>query len=424
MPLPALRSLLAGHWSRNALAVSVLAHLLFFGFAAAFVAIRVIHRPQSTLVAEAPPRPALELRQLEMRVKVADLQKTSARPRLRPRMVASRPTDIALPELQPPPAAAPRKLERDYAAVGVEGFGTGIGGGFGTGTGGGSGEISFFGLKGSGDKVCLVVDVSLSMCEDQRGGLPGFQSVKHDVGQVIRALPDGTLFNVIAFQDQVARCWEQMRPAGRASRREAEEWIDQFNRMEGPYGVTRGNYSPGAYGLAAAGGSSRLDLALSAAFEQGADSIFVITDGVPQIRRPATGEPAYREYYDPGHTVTDDEIRAWEKAMEQWQEDQARRQRKGEGPRLSESGRGRPPPRPQNRPAGQRRVRVNADGGWWSPDDILAHISTLQHALYADQGRREARVHAVGYEVDGDTRRFLRELARDNHGTYRSISGR
>ena len=334
-----------------------------------------------------------------------------------------RPTDIALPEIHATHQSEQPRLKRDYATVGISGLGSGIGGGLGTGAGGGTGDVAFFGLKGVGDKVCLVVDMSLSMCEDERGGLRGFQELKREVGEVIDGLSDGALFNLIVFEDRVSRCWDRMRPAGRATRREAGDWVDSFNRMQGPYGVQSGNYSPEAIGLEAAGGSSRLDLALTAAFEQGADSIFVITDGVPRIRKPASGEVTYREVYDPGHSVTDQEIRAWEKAMEDWQKEQAKRERKGLGNRLSEKGSG-PPAKPRDRPAGTRNVRVGGSAGIWSTDDVLDHIRTLQQVLYTDKGRGEAHVSAVGYEVDSETRQFLRKLARDNNGNYRSISGR
>ena len=42
-------------------------------------------------------------------------------------------------------------------------------------------------------------------------------------------------------------------------------------------------------------GNSRLDLALITAFEQKADAIFLITDGIPQIRRKLN-EAEFEEY--------------------------------------------------------------------------------------------------------------------------------
>ena len=192
-----------GHWMRNALFLSILLHLFFVVFAVGYVAIRVLHKPQSTLVAEEAPRPALELRKLEMRVKVADLQKNSARPRLQPRLVALNPSDIALPEIKETRDLQQRKVKRDFSVVGISGLGAGIGGGLGTGMGGGSDEISFFGLKGTGEKICLIIDVSKSMCEDHRGGLSGYQKVKRDVANVVRSFRDGVLFNLIVFEDGI-----------------------------------------------------------------------------------------------------------------------------------------------------------------------------------------------------------------------------
>jgi hypothetical protein len=409
-------------WTRNAVLASVAAHLAFLSFAGVYVAIRVLHKPQSILQAEPPPRPALDLRTLEMRVSVADLQRQSARPQLQPRMVAQRPSKLALPDIQADPEAVRRPVRPVYTVVGAPGFGAGIGGGLGVGSGGGGGEVTFFGLKGVGEKVCLIVDVSLSMCEDERGGVAGYQRVKAEVAQVIRSLKPGVLFNVVVFENGVGRCWKQLQPVNTAHQEEAIAWFNRYNQPAGPYGLPDPNHRPGAYGMPAEGGTSRLDLALTAAFELGADAIFVLTDGLPRVIRDRGETGPERDVYDPGHQVTDAEIRDWERRLEAWEEEQEERARKGLGPRLREGGGvAGPPPRPRDSPAGTRRVRDAGAVVYWTPEDILAHIKTLQQTLYVERGRKPAAVHAVGYGVERETRRFLRDLARDNDGQYRSI---
>ena len=411
-------------WTRNAVLASVAVHVVFLVFAGFYVAVRVLHKPQSVLTAEPPPRPSLDLRSLEMRVSVADLQRQSTRPRPQPRLVAQRPSELALPDIQANPEAVRRPIRPAYTVTGAPGFGSGIGGGLGAGAGGGAGEVTFFGLKGIGEKICLIVDVSLSMCEDVRGGVAGYQRVKEEVAEVIRSLRPGMLFNVVVFENGVGQCWKQMQPVNTARQEEAVAWFHRYNQPAGPYGLPDPNTRPGAYGMQAEGGTSRLDLALTAAFEQGADAIFVLTDGLPRVIRDLGEAGPEREVYDPGHQVTDAEIRAWERRMEDWEKEQEERARRGMGPQLREGGGiAGPPPRPRDRPAGTRRVRDRGSPTYWTPDDILAHIETLQQTLYVDRGRKPAAVHTVGYAVDRDTRSFLRDLARDHDGKFRSIDG-
>ena len=410
------------HLTRNVVIVSVVIHLSFLVAAGSIVAMRIFYKPQSVFVAEEAPRPALEPRKLEMKVRVQDMQKRSSRPRPQPRIMAMRPADVALPEIRriPDPAQAP--LKRVFSTHGISGRGSGIGGGLGDGAGDGLGAstVSFFGIKDKGHRIVIIVDVSESMCEDQRGGLTGYQRVKAALEDVVYQLQDGSFFNVVAFAEGVSACWEKMKVASPDTRNEAADWVLRYNRLEGPYGLSSGNYGAGAYGLDAEGGSSRLDLALTAAFEMGADTIFVITDGIPEINKPfdpASGE--YAEVHDGGHQVTDAEMRAWEKAMEDWEKEQEKRRRKGLGPRLTEGG-GGPPGRPANRQGGRYRRAVVQK---WTTNDILEHIEKLQQQFYLAKGKQQAHIHCVGYEPDRDTRKFLRELARKNRGRYRKVRG-
>jgi hypothetical protein len=126
-------------WTKRALSVSVILHIIFLIAAASIVALSTLHKPQAQFASEPPSRPKLEPRKLELKVKVTDLQKRSSRPKLQPRMVAMAPANIALPQIKTPPQKIKRKVKRNFATVGVSGFGSGIGGGLGTGFGGGMG---------------------------------------------------------------------------------------------------------------------------------------------------------------------------------------------------------------------------------------------------------------------------------------------
>jgi hypothetical protein len=176
------------------------------------------------------------------------------------------------------------------------------------------------------------------------------------------------------------------------------------------------------------GGTSRLDLALTTAFEQGADAIFVITDGVPRIIKSQQVDDSGRANHAPP-TVTDNQLRDHERQMEfyqkelaKWNKKQDKRIKKGEGPSISEEG-GTGAPTPPTHPANQGGYQPTVTVAYWTTDDILAHINLLQKTQYTGKGKGKAAVHVVSYEADGVTRKFLRKLARNNQGKYRSIRG-
>lgn len=126
---------------RNAAIVSVIVHGLFIVMAFWIVAMTLPKKEEVEFVAPPPPRPRLEPRKLEMKVRVNQLTKRSSRPKLQPRMMVNAPSDMALPEIKKNPDAVKNKLQRNFSTMGVSGFGSGIGGGFGTGAGGGMGGM-------------------------------------------------------------------------------------------------------------------------------------------------------------------------------------------------------------------------------------------------------------------------------------------
>jgi hypothetical protein len=126
-------------WAGKAISISIAAHLGLLLASGSIIILRAHFSPPAQFKAvPPPPRQALDPHKLEMRAKVQDLQKASSRPKIAPRMVANRPSDIALPDIKKLTDIV-SKVKRDYSAVGIQGFGVGVGGGFGTGIGGGSG---------------------------------------------------------------------------------------------------------------------------------------------------------------------------------------------------------------------------------------------------------------------------------------------
>ncbi len=125
---------------RNATLVSILVHILLLIMAAFIVALSLPEKEEVEFVAPPPPRPRLEPRKLEMKVRVNQLTKRSARPKLQPRMMVNAPSDLALPEIKKMNRNK-TKIQRTFSTMGTAGLGSGVGGGFGTGMGGGMGGM-------------------------------------------------------------------------------------------------------------------------------------------------------------------------------------------------------------------------------------------------------------------------------------------
>ncbi len=126
-------------WLGKAITLSLLIHGIILIISGSIIILRAYSKPQAQFTSQPPQRPALDPRKLELKVRAADLQKSSARPRLQPRMVALKPSELVLPEIKRTQHETQRQLSKLYSTIGASGFGTGVGGGFGTGMGGGGG---------------------------------------------------------------------------------------------------------------------------------------------------------------------------------------------------------------------------------------------------------------------------------------------
>ena len=128
-------------WTQSSVIMSILVHVVLIVIFAFTVAMVYSPKKEAQFVGDPPPRPKLQPRKLEMKVRVQQLQKRSARPKLQPRLASMSPSDIAVPEIKKKPEKVKRKVKRNFAVVGTSGRGLGIGGGNGLGLGGGAGGL-------------------------------------------------------------------------------------------------------------------------------------------------------------------------------------------------------------------------------------------------------------------------------------------
>jgi hypothetical protein len=69
-------------------------------------------------------------------------------------------------------------------------------------------QVSFYGVPIVSDRVVFVLDFSGSMRESDESGRSKLDSARDALAEVLNALPDGTLFNVIAFSNE-PKAWRE-----------------------------------------------------------------------------------------------------------------------------------------------------------------------------------------------------------------------
>lgn len=393
-------------------------------------------RNENTVFVAPPPMKTYQPRELEHKVKVQQRQRSSSRPAMTPRMVSMAPSDFALPEIKVNPKAVKTSFQPKFQQVSGVGFGAGLGSGYGLGGFGlGVAQFDFFGIQGRGDRIAILVDVSESMTEEEKGGEKGFERVKFKLGQLLDALNEKALFNVVVFADAAQTMQPSMVIASKENKAAGKTFLQPFN-TGGRWGLKTGNVSPASGGLAARGGSTRLDLALTAAFQQGADTILIISDGLPRVMKDPTPE----------------QQASWSAQMEQWQRQNAAAMSSYQAAmqQYSEAAAKAPaqevkvwvPGRPRKegqaaveghyetrtvrqggapRPAAPKPPQMPDDMRWWTLEDFVKHFGLLQAEYYGKKGRKAPVVHCIGYQIDKDGGAFLRDLSRAYKGQYRRV---
>lgn len=412
------------------LLISLAVHLgilLIFG---SVVVIRSILEERTVFTAP-PPLKTYEPKKLEHKVKVSKRQRSSSRPAVMPRMVASRPSNIALPEIKVDPKVVRTSFQPKFKAITGIGLGAGLGTGYGLGGfGQGVSAFDFFGIRGRGDKIMVCVDVSVSMVEAERGGPEGFERVKSRIGKVIDALSEKTLFNVVAFAD-AGQVWQnEMVPATEQNKREAKKFLLPYN-TKGRYGLDSGNVQSSNIGLAAGGGTTRLDLALTAAFLQGADTILIISDGLPRVQKQMTADQsaAWNAKMEQWQQANKAALEAYSQAMANmtyreervWVAPQGASLKEGNvhGAREGHFENRRVPTKPV--PHRPQAPEMPDNMRWWSLQDFVEHFGILNEHCYVKKGKKAPIVHTIGYGIDKEGGDFLQAFTKQYNGSYRRV---
>ncbi len=420
------------------LLVSLAVHLvagLIFG---SIVIMRALSEEKIVFSVPPTPRKSYEPRKLEHKVKVQKRQRSSSRPTMVPRMVAMRQSNVSLPDIKVDQRVINTSFQPKFKSVSGKGVGVGLGTGYGIGGfGPGVSTFDFFGIRGRGDKVALLVDVSTSMVEEQMGGVEGYMKVKSRVGKVIDALSEGAIFNVIVFGDASDAFFKKLEIASVKHKKDAKDYLRPFN-TEGNWGLAQGNVKAEGRGLQADGGSTRLDLALTAAFQQGANTILVISDGAPMVLRQPT-QDEYQAYNNKKSEwekenkkqIQDDKNDAAGGKMEKvWIPDQPARPPKKGPPKEGEAPDNGSPAIPGH---WEERWTTPPKKGpdcpipapkaqYWNLTEFLQHLKLLHENYYLAKGMKPPIIHCIGYKIDKEGNAFLKGVAKEYKGQYKKVN--
>jgi len=446
---------------------SVAFHGALLLIATAFVINHIFYNRESTFTGQPPPSKAYEPRKVELKVKVTRQQRSSSRPSMAPRLVAAKEsTHLALPEIKIDSKLVTTTFQPKFKAVTGRGLGAGLGTGYGTsGFGEGVSSINFFGIQAKGERIAILVDVSISMVEPEKGGVVGYMRVKERVNDVISSLKDGTLFNVIAFADGCSCMESKMVFASNETRKKAKQFLQPFNSSEGNLGLDSGNFS-GGLGKQAAGGTTRLDLALAGAMRDGADTIMIISDGLPQVKkimdagamRAHQAMAANWQQQNAGAVAAaQQQAAAYEQAAAAMPAPPPRQVwvpatpptparppspapkgaiKEGQPPPQGDPGSPGspgtpghwttvqdPPPRPPGF-AGPPAIPAPPPmppPGNWTLRDFIEHVNLIYDSVYKPRGLKMPQVSCIGYQIDKDGGVFLNEFSRSYKGQYRLV---
>jgi hypothetical protein len=354
-------------------------------------------------------------KEIEHQLRTQEKQQRGGRPTIPKYTVSQSVGSISLPEVKTTIKSTPIKHLSNLANFGNSGLGEGLGGGRGLGgLGIGTSEIRVWGIPERTERVAFLVDASKSMLEDQRGGAFGYEAVKRELTQVIQGLSEATFFNVIVFEKGVDVFQPKMVLANGEMKSSVEKWITPYNRdfKHEVFGTLQNNYTPKMSLQGARGGTTRMDLAIAAACEMGADTIFIISDGTPRVFRPLTPqEEAEKEKYRKELDKPDSPLRKQiERDRERIKEARKKlndeREKRGVPPQIMEQ-------------------ENNGGGGGPNPkfndDAVLKYLSDVVEKLYVEKKQKPPRVHVIGYETDTSSEQFLRALTSQNKGQFRRI---
>lgn len=265
--------------STEAAAISIVFHVLIIVFAGSIVAIEYAKSKNNQLSSSNIRRPKLERRQLQMPVKVTNLQKKSRKPKISSRMASASKSKFALPDMT------------GLGDLGALGFDRGGAGGRSLSSMGSAGSlgfgmsgINFFGARSKGEKMVFVLDAEKTMVEDEKGGYYTYKYAKDRILEMIDGMRSATLFNMMVYNySQTVVFRPTLVPATPENKSALKGWMANLNSTPANVGQILdmgGEYIPShEYESDIETEATSWLRSVQVAMEQKADNVFILGAG-------------------------------------------------------------------------------------------------------------------------------------------------
>ncbi|CAN5137818.1 hypothetical protein BH23VER1_BH23VER1_18730 [soil metagenome] len=273
---------------------SVVVHLIALALFGIWVVSRNYKQPAATF--EVTKRVTIPTQTPEHKMNMAAHEAMAPKPSFNDKLVSTRPTNFALPDLpkvdldQMLPLD-PSELVSDQVSslVGAAGLGSGQGSGLGGSGGSGTSGMGFFGIEDAAASVVIMIDVSSSMFgrtgdydygtrkKLREGTEQSFQRVRDEAMKLIDGLDINARFNVMRWSGSAQLWRETLVPATDTNKAEAKAHIQEQVDVNtaGPIGGRPGG--------------TRHDYALEALFKLNPEVAFMLSDGNATASQPGGG---------------------------------------------------------------------------------------------------------------------------------------
>lgn len=321
----------------------------------------------------------------------------------------------------------------------------GLGGGMSDFAGGDIGlsmpEINFLGVRSKGERFIFLLNADDYMLTDKAGGIEGYQIVKEELIEQVESLPPGAVFNVIFFRGRATLTFSQSGMVGASAEQKAAlaKWIDPINKTFDQRGI-KSNIDPTMsfepYGGENWGNWIR---ALQIAFEQGADSVYLVDNSWSWFRASgfSESESEFERRKENWEREHGDDWRKFEAQAKAWLDrENAARERQGRQKRVITNFNAfvieRFPDAREHRPI------FRAHDGDLPPEELISYVRSMRETLWADRDYQEPSVNVIlltaanarvgdkgppdGPDVKRDFTNFG-ELARRLDGKFRVLLG-
>lgn len=255
---------------------AILVHAIGLFVAGLFIVARYFAEPQATF--EVPREIRIPVQSREHKMTMARHEAVAPKPTFNDRLVSTRPTNLALPEM--PKIDLNQLLPLDpgeiisdqiNSLVGSSGLGSGVGSGS-LGSGGvGNNGLSFFGIQTEGSRIILLFDVSTSVVNKAtKAGVP-LSRIKEETIQMIDKLPINARFTIVQFVRNYKPFTDELMVASPSNKDLARQWIETE-------WIETGMMAANRKGVRSAP-TNGLPLVLDFAFQLRPDTLFIISDG-------------------------------------------------------------------------------------------------------------------------------------------------